>query len=208
MLRRVSLMLLLALVPAWGLQAQDKTFTILFLGDSLTAGYGLDENQSFPSLIADKLDAEGRDDIRILNGGVSGSTSASGLSRLQWYLHSQPDLMLLALGANDGLRGLSVTELESNLRATIELAQDNGIQVALAGMLIPPNLGPEYTDAFAAVFPALAAEYKLPFLAFLLDGVAADPALNQSDGIHPNAAGARIVADRVYQFLQPLLPAS
>ena len=208
MLKHVLLTLLLALVPVWGLQAQDKTFTILFLGDSLTAGYGLDESQSFPSLVGHKLSAEGHGNIRILNGGVSGATSASGLSRLQWYLHSQPDLMLLALGANDGLRGLSVAEMENNLRTTIELAQDNGMQVALAGMLIPPNLGPEYTEAFAAVFPTLAAEYNLPFLPFLLDGVAADPALNQSDGIHQTAAGTRIVAERVYQFLQPLLPAA
>lgn len=199
--------LLLLFAPASVLRAQD-TFTILFLGDSLTAGYGLDEGQSFPSLIGQRLKADGRDHIRILNGGVSGSTTASGLSRLQWYIRSKPDLVVLALGANDGLRGLSVAEMEQNLRAMIEFARDNGVRVALAGMLIPPNLGPAYTESFAAVFPALAAEYDLPLLPFLLDGVAAIPELNQGDGIHPNTEGTRIVADLVYEFLQPLLPAS
>lgn len=200
------LSLLLALLP-WNTQAQDK-FTILFLGDSLTAGLGLEEGESFPSLLADRFAAEGRADIEIINAGISGSTTASGLSRLQWYIRSQPDLLVLSLGANDGLRGLDINEMKANLAATIEFAQTNGQQVALTGMLVPPNMGPEYTEAFARVFPDLAQQYQVPFLPFLLEGVAAIPELNQGDGIHPNVEGARKVAENVYNFLQPLLPPS
>lgn len=200
-----SLTLVLALILAGAVQAQDD-FTILFLGDSLTEGYGLDEGQSFPSLIADRLHAEGRDDVRVINAGISGSTSASALSRLQWYIRSQPDLMVLSLGANDGLRGLAVDEMKANLVKTIEFAQSNGVRVALTGMLIPPNYGPEYTESFAQVFPDLAAQYQLDFLPFLLEGVAADPDLNQGDGVHPNVEGTKIVANTVYEFLLDLLP--
>lgn len=183
-------------------------YTILFLGDSLTEGYGLDERESFPSLVKDMLAADGHDDIRVINGGVSGATSASGLNRLQWYIRSQPDMMLLALGANDGLRGLSVEQMRKNLADTIEYAQQNGIAVALAGMMIPPNYGEEYSTAFMNVFPELAEQYGIPLLPFLLEDVAAVPELNLSDGIHPNAQGQRIVAGHVYQFLKPLLPES
>lgn len=206
-MRKPSLIMMLALILASGVQAQEA-YTILFLGDSLTEGYGLDENQSFPSLIAERLKADGRDDVRIINAGVSGSTSASALSRLQWYIRTQPDLMVLSLGANDGLRGLAVDEMKANLVKTIEFAQANGVRVALTGMLIPPNYGPEYTDSFAQVFPDLADQYQLDFLPFLLEGVAADPDLNQSDGVHPNVEGTRIVANTVYEFLLGLLPAS
>lgn len=202
------LILILALVfPAGAALAQD-TFTVLFLGDSLTAGYGLDDGASFPGMIEDMLADEGLDQVRVLNGGISGSTTASALGRLQWYVRSQPDLMVLALGANDGLRGLDVEQMRENLARTIEFARDNGVRVALTGMLIPPNMGPEYSEAFAEVFPALAEEYDLPFMPFLLDGVAAVPELNQADGIHPNLAGTRIVAEKVYAFIRPLLPES
>lgn len=185
----------------------QNSYTILFLGDSLTAGYGLEEGEAFPSLLAQRFKSEGLD-VKVVNAGVSGSTSASGLARLQWYIRSKPDLMVLSLGANDGLRGLSVEELRNNLVATIEYAQSNGLQVALTGMLIPPNYGPEYTEAFANVFPELAEQYQLSFLPFLLEGVAAITELNQRDGIHPNLAGSKIVAETVYQFLLPLLPSS
>lgn len=195
--------LLLALAP--GASAQDP-FTVLFLGDSLTEGYGLETGESFPDMIADRFETEGRQDIKVINGGVSGSTSASALTRLQWFIRSKPDLMVLSLGANDGLRGLAVPDLKTNLSKTIEFAQSNGVKVALTGMLVPPNMGPEYSESFAQVFPDLAAQYQLPFLPFLLEGVAADPELNQGDGIHPNLEGTRIVADTVYNFLQPLLP--
>jgi acyl-CoA thioesterase-1 len=204
---RLLLTLPLALLLSTGALAQEDDFTILFLGDSLTEGLGLEEHEAFPSLLQQRFNAEGRA-VGVLNAGISGSTSASGLSRLQWYIRSQPDLMVLSLGANDGLRGLSVDEMKANLARTIEFAQANGVQVALTGMLTPPNMGPEYTETFARVFPDLAEQYQLPFLPFLLEGVAAVPELNQGDGIHPNVAGTKIVAETLYQFLLPLLPGS
>lgn len=199
---------LLVLVLCWPLAglAQDE-FTILFLGDSLTEGYGLEAGESFPDLLQQRFDEEDRD-IEVINAGISGSTSASGLSRLQWYIRSDPDLLVLSLGANDGLRGLDVAEMKENLSETIEYAQENGLEVVLTGMLIPPNMGPEYTEAFAGVFPDLAEEYGIPLMPFLLEGVAAVTELNQGDGIHPNAEGTRIVAENVYEFLLPLLPDS
>ena len=186
-------------------QAQE-TFTILFLGDSLTEGLGLEPDQAFPNLIEERLQAEGYHQITIINAGISGSTSASARERMQWYVRSEPDLVILALGANDGLRGLSVDNMKQNLADTIEIARSNNVRVALTGMITPPNMGPEYTAAFAQVFPDLASEYDLPFMPFLLQDVAAIPELNQADGIHPNLAGSRIVAENVYQFLLPLLP--
>jgi len=198
------LLLSLCLPTAW---AQDE-YTIVFLGDSLTEGLGLEQEEAFPALIEDKLTADGLDHVRIINAGVSGSTSASGLSRMQWYIRSQPDLLVLSLGANDGLRGLDIAEMKANLARTIVFARDNGVEVVITGMLVPPNMGPEYTTAFAAVFPDLAREYNIPLMPFLLQDVAAVPELNQADGIHPNAGGARIVAGHVYEFLKPLLPGS
>ena len=186
-------------------QAQE-TFTILFLGDSLTEGLGLEPDQAFPNLIEERLQAEGYHQITIINAGISGSTSASARERMQWYVRSEPDLVILALGANDGLRGLSVDNMKQNLATPIEIARSNNVRVALTGMITPPNMGPEYTAAFAQVFPDLASEYDLPFMPFLLQDVAAIPELNQADGIHPNLAGSRIVAENVYQFLLPLLP--
>jgi acyl-CoA thioesterase-1 len=208
-LRKTLTALLLALgfiTAALAQPAAPKAFTVLFLGDTLTEGLGLETGEAFPELIAARLKAEGRSDIKVINGGVSGSTSASALERLQWYARSKPDLMVLSLGANDGLRGVPVDEMRSNLTKTIEFAQQSGIKVALTGMMIPPNYGPEYTESFARVFPELAEKYQLPFLPFLLEGVAAVPELNQADGIHPNVDGAKIVADHVYRFLADLLP--
>ncbi len=199
----ILLSFLLTLSASQGL-AQEE-LTILFLGDSLTEGYGLDEEESFPSLVKEMLAADGIN-IRVLNAGISGSTSASALSRLQWYIRSQPDLMVLSLGANDGLRGLSIDEMKANLAETIEFAKANGVQAALTGMMVPPNMGPEYTDAFARVFPDLATEYDIPLMPFLLQDVAAVPELNQADGIHPNAEGTRIVATNMVSFLKTILP--
>ena len=181
-------------------------YSILVLGDSLTEGYGLSESESFPSMLENRLLDAGYANIRVINGGSSGATSASALNRLRWYIRSQPDLLFLAMGANDGLRGLSIAQLRQNLSEAIEFAQENDIPVTLAGMLIPPNYGEEYSTEFARVYPTLAREYDIPLLPFLLEGVAAIPELNQADGIHPNAAGNRIVADTVYEFLLPLLP--
>lgn len=202
---RSFVLTLVAALLALSVQAQGQ-FTVLFLGDSLTAGYGLEVGEAFPEMIAKRLQAEGRTGVKVINGGISGSTSASALSRLQWFIRSKPDLMILSLGANDGLRGLPVDEMRANLTRTIEFARANGVKVALTGMQIPPNYGPEYTTSFAKVFPELAAQYQLPLMPFLLEGVAAVPELNQSDGIHPNLEGEKIVAENVYQFLVELLP--
>lgn len=204
MMRSVILSLLFLCLPLQ-LQAQDS-FTIVFLGDSLTEGLGLDAEQSYPSLIEARLREEGYSHVNIINAGISGSTSASALERMQWHIRSRPDLVFLALGANDGLRGLSVENMKQNLEETIEFAQQNEVQVALAGMLIPPNMGQTYTDNFAAVFPDLAAAHDIPLMPFLLQDVAGITELNQADGIHPNVRGAEIVASHVYDFLLPLLP--
>lgn len=178
----------------------------MFLGDSLTEGLGLDAEQAYPSLIADRLRESGHSHVNIINAGISGSTSASALERMQWYIRSQPDLVFLALGANDGLRGLSVENMKKNLDETIVFALQNGVQVALAGMLIPPNMGKDYTDAFASVFPTLAETHDIPLMPFLLEDVAGISELNQADGIHPNVRGSEIVAEHVYNFLLPLMP--
>jgi len=203
MLRKIIFSLLIVASPF--IQAQE-TLTILFLGDSLTEGLGLETEQAFPNLVDNRLKEEGYNNISIINAGISGSTSASALERMQWYTRSHPDLVILSLGANDGLRGLSVDNMKSNLAAAIEFAQASDVKVALTGMLTPPNMGEEYTSSFAQVFPDLAEEYGLEFMPFLLQDVAGIPELNQADGIHPNIEGSRIVADHVYHFLLSLIP--
>jgi acyl-CoA thioesterase-1 len=177
---------------------------VIFLGDSLTAGLGLPVEQSFPSLIQSRLDSRNLD-FAVVNAGVSGDTSAGGLRRLDWALQGQPEVLVIALGGNDGLRGLPPDELKKNLAAIIEKAQRAGLAVILAGMEAPPNNGPEYTARFRAIYGELAAEYRVPLIPFLLDGVAGDPALNQADGIHPNPEGARRVADTVWRALEPVV---
>jgi acyl-CoA thioesterase-1 len=181
---------------------------IVVLGDSLTAGLGLLENQAYPALLQQKLDAEGYG-WDVLNEGISGDTSAAGLQRLDWAL-DQGDvrILVLELGANDGLRGLPVSEMKKNLAAIIEHAQQKRIAVLLAGMEAPPNFGPEYTVSFRQVYRDLAKQYKVTLLPFLLDKVAGNAALNQSDGIHPNVEGARIVADTVWSVLKPMVDAA
>lgn len=203
MLRLFIFSLVISFSPL--IMAQEG-FTVLFLGDSLTEGLGLETDQAFPNLIDERLKTEGYNNISIINAGISGSTSASALERMKWYVRSRPDLVILSLGANDGLRGLDVDNMKINLAETIEFAQSNGIKVALTGMLTPPNMGEEYTTSFAQVFPDLATEYNLDFMPFLLQDVAGIPELNQADGIHPNIEGSRIVADHVYNFLLPLIP--
>jgi acyl-CoA thioesterase I len=181
---------------------------IVVLGDSLTAGYGLLEMQAYPALLQQKLNEDGYG-WEVVNAGISGDTSAAGLQRLDWAL-DQADvrILVLELGANDGLRGLPVSELKKNLAAIIEHAQAKGISVLLAGMEAPPNFGPEYTVSFRQVYRDLAKQYKVTLLPFLLDKVAGVAALNQSDGIHPNVEGARIVADTVWNVLKPMVDAA
>jgi acyl-CoA thioesterase-1 len=178
---------------------------IIILGDSLTAGLGLPPEQSFPSLIQQRLDKAGERYL-VLNAGVSGDTSAGGLRRLEFSMSDgQPRILVVALGGNDGLRGLPPEQLEQNLATIIEAGQGKGLRVILAGMEAPPNFGADYTKRFRDVYPALAQKFKVRLVPFLLDGVAGNPALNQSDGIHPNARGAAIVADLVWRALEPEL---
>ncbi len=174
------------------------------LGDSLTEGYGVAQEESFPSLLEKKLRERGKN-VQIINAGIGGSTSASGLARLRWHLREKPDIMILALGANDGLRGLKPDEIKKNLAAVIQLAKKNGIRVVLAGMKMPPNYGAQYTAAFERVFTELAREEKVAFIPFLLEGVGGVPSLNQPDGIHPNEKGHEKIADHVLKHLIPIL---
>ena len=178
---------------------------IIILGDSLTAGLGLPSEQSFPSLIQQRLDKAGERYL-VLNAGVSGDTSAGGLRRLEFSMsEGEPKALVVALGGNDGLRGLPPEQLQQNLATIIEHAQAKGLRVVLAGMEAPPNFGADYTSRFRGVYSALAEKYKVRLVPFLLDGVAGNPALNQADGIHPNARGAAIVADLVWRALEPEL---
>ena len=180
---------------------------IVILGDSLTAGLGLPVGQSYPALLQQRLKDEASS-YQIVNAGVSGDTSAGGLSRVDWALDGDVRVMIVALGGNDGLRGLPAAQLKDNLAAIITRAQARGITVILAGMEAPPNYGREYIVAFHQVYPALAKEYHVALVPFLLDGVAGRDALNQPDGIHPSAAGARIVADNVWKVLKPVVKTS
>jgi acyl-CoA thioesterase-1 len=176
---------------------------IVFLGDSLTAGLGLATTEAYPALIQRRLDAAGLD-YEVVNAGVSGDTSAGGLARLDWALDGDVRILVVALGGNDALRALPAGQLEENLATIIERAQARGITVVLAGMEAPPNFGRDYIVAFHKVYPELASRYHVAFVPFLLQGVAGSDRLNQRDGIHPTAEGARILADTVWAALQPL----
>jgi acyl-CoA thioesterase I len=179
---------------------------IVILGDSLTAGLGLPVDQAYPALLQQRLKAEGSP-YQVVNAGVSGDTSAGGLSRLDWALEGDVRVLIVALGGNDGLRGLPPEQLKANLSQIITRAQQRGIKVILAGMEAPPNYGREYIVGFHQVYPALAKEYHVALVPFLLDGVAGHDALNQRDGTHPSAEGARIVADNVWKVLKPVIEA-
>ena len=190
--------------PASGTASAAARPRVVFLGDSLTAGYGLAKEQSVPALIQKRLDAEGYN-YEVVNHGVSGDTSAGGVSRLEWALSGDVRVMVLELGANDGLRGVPVESMKANLETIIEGAQTRGVRVLLTGMEAPPNHGPIYTAEFRKVFRDLADEYDVAFLPFYLEGVAGNPALNIQDGIHPNADGSAIVERSVWRSLRPLL---
>ena len=178
---------------------------VVCLGDSLTEGYGLAPESSYPALVQTRLRRQGWPDLEIVNAGISGSTSASGRARLEWQLRRKPDVLLVALGANDGLRGTDLDTTRANLAGIIDLALEHDILVLLAGMKLPPNYGPDYTEQFQSMFADLAREKSVAYLPFLLAGVAAQPELNLPDGIHPNAAGYEIVAETVAKSLVPLL---
>jgi acyl-CoA thioesterase-1 len=179
---------------------------IVALGDSLTAGLGLSADEAYPALLQRLVDTAGLE-YHVVNAGVSGDTSAGGLSRLDWALDGDVRVLIVALGGNDALRGLPIDELRHNLSTIIERAQAKGTTVILAGMEAPPNFGRSYIVEFHQVYPELAKQYRVAFLPFLLEGVAGVESLNQRDGIHPTAEGARLVANNVWAVLRPVLEA-
>ncbi|NJB67892.1 acyl-CoA thioesterase-1 [Desulfobaculum xiamenense] len=184
--------------------ASARTLSLLAFGDSITAGYGLGADQSYPARLEALLRAQGVD-VRVINAGVSGDTTSGGLARLPWILELRPDAAILALGANDALRGLDPTLTRDNLSRMLELFAEAGVPVLLAGMRASGNNGDDFQRRFDALYPALAHEHGVVLYPFLLDGVALDSALNQSDGIHPNADGAQRIALNLFPFVLDLL---
>jgi acyl-CoA thioesterase-1 len=187
-----------------GTQVVDSTKikTILFFGNSLTAGYGIDPEESFAGRIQNRLDSL-KKEFRVINGGLSGETTAGGLSRLDWFLEEEPYLFVLELGGNDGLRGIPLTETKKNLLAIVDKVQAKypNTKIILAGMQIPPNMGQEYTEEFKAIYPAVAKEKNIELIPFLLEGVAGNPDLNLPDGIHPTAEGHRLVMETLWPYI-------
>jgi acyl-CoA thioesterase I len=200
-----------ASTPAPAAQAADPVPAtprprLVVLGDSIAAGYGLRREESFPARLQERIDREGYG-FEVVNAGVSGDTSAGGLRRLDWALDGDVRVLVVELGGNDGLRGLPPDELKKNLTAIVHAARDRHLAVLLCGMEAPPNAGPAYATAFREAFTTVAREEGVPLVRFVLDKVAGIEGLNQEDGIHPNARGARLVADTVWPALQPLLEA-
>lgn len=185
----------------------SKKKTILFFGDSLTAGYGLnDENDAFPALIQSRIDSLELG-YEVINAGLSGETTAGGRSRIKWVLNQKIDVFVLELGANDGLRGVPLNETKENLQAIIDIVREKNSEttIILAGMQLPPNMGEDYTTEFKTIFLALAAKNKLELIPFLLENVGGVPELNQNDGIHPTVEGQKIVANNVWVVLEKVI---
>ncbi|MEP2026769.1 MAG: arylesterase [Reichenbachiella sp.] len=217
---------LICLVALWGCQSDKKRAqeplevvenskedvrepnkkTILFFGNSITAGYQLDLSEAFPALIQERLDSLGLE-YRTVNAGLSGETTASGNSRVEWVMKNKMDIFVLELGANDGLRGISTQETRKNLEVIIEKVQEKypACKILLAGMKIPPNMGQEYSNSFQKIYPDLAKKYNIPLIPFILEGVAGNPELNLEDGIHPTPEGHQILAENVWRELAPML---
>ena len=203
-MRTPAAALLLGLVLALAAAPAHAEPVIVALGDSITSGLGVAAAEAFPALLEVRLRRDGYA-YRVVNAGVSGDTTAGGLRRVDWVLRARPEIVILALGANDGLRGQPPQTTRANLEAIVARLTAAGARVLLAGMRMPPNYGEAFTRQFEAVFPAVARRANVALLPFLLDGVAADPRLNQADGLHPNAAGHRVIADRLWPHLAPLL---
>ena len=183
----------------------NNTFKILILGDSLTEGFGILEKEAYPNLLEGKLNQELSPQTgsayQVINGGITGATSSGGVSRIDWFLQAKPDFLILALGGNDGLRGVPVSETKENLSKILDSADKNQIPALLAGMKIPPNYGLTYTSEFAQMYQDLAEHHDIPSIPFLLEGVGGNPKFNLPDRIHPNPAGHEIIAETVYQSL-------
>lgn len=194
--------------PSTEASLDDARMAVVALGDSLTAGYGMRADEAYPAFLQQKIDAKGLP-FKVVNAGVSGDTTAGGRRRLGWAIDGQDvSVLIVALGGNDGLRGLPVKEMRDNLAAILDEAHTRGVRVLLTGMEAPPNNGPRYTDAFRDVFSELAGEHNVVFFPFLLKDVAGSAELNQRDGIHPNSDGAQILADNLWQYLEPMLAES
>ena len=207
---RISILAILVMFAAAVGGTRDaratKEIVIVAFGDSLTAGYGLSASDAFPAQLESALRQAGRQ-VRVINGGVSGETTAGGRARLDWVLADKPDAAIVELGANDALRGIDPKEASRNLGAILSELKKRNVRVLLAGMLAPPNLGSRYTRAFDTIFPDLAAAHDVMLYPFFLDGVAAEPALNQQDGIHPNALGVAVIVDRILPYVSRLIEA-
>jgi acyl-CoA thioesterase-1 len=195
----ILIALLLLIQPA-------KQKTILFFGDSLTAGYGLSAEEAFPALLEKELNKD-KQQVKVINGGLSGETSAGGLSRIDWLLRKPIDVFVLELGANDGLRGLQLTQTKKNLQAIIDKVKTKypDVKIIVAGMMVPPNMGKQYTEEFKNMFPQLAAQNKTVLIPFILKDVGGIEKLNQADGIHPTAEGHKIIAKNIKPILEKLL---
>ena len=204
----LTLMLLVSVIPALslGADAVDNRPRIVAVGDSLTAGLGVATEDTYPARLQRRLDEQGLR-YRVINAGVSGDTTAGGVRRVEWVLKSHPDMVILELGGNDGLRGLNVQETKANLERIIQRCREASVTVVLAGMKLPPNYGADYTKAFEAIYPALAKRYRVTLIPFFLDGVAGSASLNQADGIHPTSEGYRIITEKVLEQITPLLHA-
>jgi len=178
--------------------------TIVAAGDSLTAGYGVNETEAYPAQLEKKLQADGYN-WRVVNAGISGETSSGTLSRITWILKLKPDIVILETGANDGLRGVDPKVTQKNISETVRLLKESNVTIILAGMRMVTSMGPEFTHSFAAIYPAVAKEHGLTLIPFFLQGVAGNPALNQEDGIHPLPEGYRIITDMIYPYLAPAM---
>jgi len=206
MYRKISCFAFILIITFCSAIAQGSEKVILFFGNSLTAGLGLDPSQAFPNLVQQKIDSL-EENYKIINAGLSGETSAGGFNRIDWVMKQPFDIFILELGANDGLRGLPLESTRENLQGIIDKVWQKypAVKIVIAGMMVPPNMGEEYTSEFVKIYPELAKKNGVSLIPFLLDGVAGNIDLNLADGIHPNIEGHRIVAETVWETLRKLL---
>jgi acyl-CoA thioesterase I len=193
-------------IAVTGKSVASKLKSIVFFGNSITAGYGLDMSDAFPARIQDKIDSLGAG-YKVVNAGLSGETSAGGNSRIDWILKQRVDIFVLELGGNDGLRGIPVSETKKNLQSIIDKVKTKnpGVKIIIAGMQIPPNMGKRYTTEFSTMYPELAKKNNTALVPFILEGVGGQPDMNLEDGIHPTAEGHRLLANNVWKILEPML---
>lgn len=201
-MRLFLFLLLTTVLPLNQTFAESKTKRLVVVGDSLTEGYGVAKDSAFSSLLEKKIHESGKKEWTVVNSGISGATTASAVGRLKWIFKSKPDLMLLILGANDGLRGLKIDDSEKNLSQAIQYAKDQNVKVILGGLYMPPNYGKEYTEKFKKMYTSLAKKHDVLLIPFILDKVAGDPKYNLADGIHPNEAGHRIIAETIFNDIK------